>query len=232
MPMSELAVVGRVLRSLVPRTAKDAIKVALTEYRFRRALRKIVELPAEQMPTPALLAELRFGWANDGYAAGVDYLVEITRRAVVTAGPILECGSGLTTILLGVLAARRGVDVWSLEHIPDWYARVRSVLEPFSIASMHLNLTNLRSYGSFDWYDPPLASMPMEFRLVICDGPPGTTRGGRYGLFPVMRERLAKGSLVLLDDANRPEEENAIERWGVSTSLKWGASGAFAVITV
>ena len=89
--------------------------------------------------------------------------MEIARRAVVTRGPILECGSGLSTILLGLLAARRGVDVWSLEHIPEWHARVRSVLESVGIAAMRLHLTPLRSYGDFDWYRLPLASMPHAF---------------------------------------------------------------------
>ena len=56
-------------------------------------------------------------------------------------------------------------------------------------------------------------SMPDKFGLVICDGPPGNTIGGRYGLIPVMRTRLSKGTLILLDDASRPDEQNIAERW-------------------
>ena len=192
------AVIPRFLKSLIPRPAKRSLKEAWTRLQFRRALRKVVELPPGQMLTVAAVAELRHTWANDGYSGRIDYLMEIARRAVATRGPILECGSGLSTILLGLLAARRGIDVWSLEHIPEWHARVRSVLESLGIPPVHLHLTPLRSYGDFDWYSLPLGSMPHTFRLVVCDGPPGSTRGGRYGLLPVMRTRLPKGSLVLL----------------------------------
>jgi hypothetical protein len=115
---------------------------------------------------------------------------------------------------------------------------VRSVLESLGISTVHLHLTPLRRYGDFDWYSLPLGSMPHTFRLVICDGPPGTTRGGRYGLLPVMRTRLPKGSLVLLDDTARPEEQELIQRW--ATEAGWSATpqgqddscSRFAIISV
>jgi hypothetical protein len=45
----------------------------------------------------------------------------------------------------------------------------------------------------------------------VCDGPKGTTRGGRYGLAPVMKDRLAPGCIVLLDDTSREAERAIIE---------------------
>src|SRR5438128_3976526 len=145
--MNELAVIPSFLKSLIPRTAKRAAKEAWTKRQFRRALAKIVDLPPGQTPTVSLLAELRLAWANDAYSSKVDYLMEIARQAVITSGPILECGSGLSTILLGVLAARRGVEVWSLEHISDWHRRVASLLEHLHVPTVHLHLASLRSYG-------------------------------------------------------------------------------------
>src|SRR5438046_10647049 len=144
------------LKPLIQRHWKRGLKEARMARQFRKALRKVAELPPGETPTAVLLAALRLGWANDGYSSKVDYLMEIARRAVVTPGPILECGSGLSTLLLGLLAARRGIDVWSLEHIPAWHARVRSVLESLGISTEHLHLTPLRSYGDFDWYSLPL----------------------------------------------------------------------------
>ena len=67
------------------------------------------------------------------------------------------------------------------------------------------------SYGDFDWYEVT-PNLPEEFSLVVCDGPPGMTRGGRYGLLPVMRERL-HGAEVLLDDASRAEEQKILSVW-------------------
>ena len=60
---------------------------------------------------------------------------------------------------------------------------------------------------------PPLAEMPGQFAMVVCDGPPGTTPGGRYGLLPVMGSSLAPGCQILLDDAAREDEKIIAARW-------------------
>ena len=46
------------------------------------------------------------------------------------------------------------------------------------IDSVVLCAKPLRDYGECVWYDPPLDSMPAAFPVVICDGPPGTVKGG------------------------------------------------------
>lgn len=55
--------------------------------------------------------------------------------------------------------------------------------------------------------------MPDRFTLVICDGPPGSIRGGRYGLVPIMKERLKPGCVILLDDAAREQEQTIAGKW-------------------
>jgi hypothetical protein len=71
----------------------------------------------------------------------------------------------------------------------------------------------LKTYAGYAWYDPPLARMPSAFSMVVCDGPPADTVGGRYGLVPVMRRRLAPGCVILLDDAVREHERAIARRW-------------------
>ena len=92
----------------------------------------------------------------------------------------------------------------------------------------------LVGYGEFVWYDPPLAQMPDEFSLVICDGPPGTTKGGRYGLLPVLGDRLRAGATILLDDAGRPAEAELIRRWEneahFKTEIRGDRERGFAVM--
>ena len=56
-------------------------------------------------------------------------------------------------------------------------------------------------------------TLPGQFALVVCDGPPSGTLGGRYGLVPVMREHLQPGCVILLDDA------------GAKTSAQWRGAG-------
>ena len=221
------------LKRLVPTPLKRAAKEALQDRTFRHALRRVADLPPGVIPDRELLNDLMLGWGNEGFAAQTDYLEEVCRRALQTCGPILECGSGLTSVILGLLAGRRGVKTWSLEHVPEWGARVMNVLERFEIPNVQVCEAPLRSFGEFEWYDAPLDALPAEFQLVICDGPPGATVGGRYGLLPVMDARLPAGSVILLDDAARPGEIEVLQRWVSKTKLRVSSpiENSFAVIT-
>jgi len=223
------------LKRLVPAPLKRAAKEALLDRTFRKAIRRVAELRLGVVPDRELLSELLAGWGNEGFAAQTDYLEEVCSQAARTSGPVLECGSGLTSVMLGLLAGRRGVQTWSLEHVAEWRSRVTNVLERFEIPNVQICGAPLRSFGEFDWYDAPLVLMPKEFQLVICDGPPGSTTGGRYGLLPVMGERLPAGSVILLDDATRPGEVEVLRRWTNEEKLKVSppvaTDGSFAVIT-
>lgn len=177
-------------------------------------MRRFLRAPeaCARVGNPVLL-DLIYGWGNEEWSALDEYLVACLAHAQKADGPILECGSGLSTILVGVIAQRRGLQHWALEHTPAWADKVRNALKHYRIDAVLLCLTRLKEYGEFCWYDAPLSSMPERFALVICDGPPGGTRGGRYGLVPVMRERLAPGCVVLLDDARREQERAIARRW-------------------
>ncbi len=222
------------LLKLVPKAVKRPLKEAYLSHRLRGAIKKIRRLPEGEVPNRQLLSELLTGWSNEGYAANLDYFEQVAKRSLSSTGPILECGSGATTILMGILAGRRQIEVWSLEHYPEWRARVSGVLARNQIAGVHVCSSTLVEYGEFVWYDPKLAEMPKEFSLVICDGPPGSTKGGRYGLLPVMRDRLPVGSTILLDDAGRHDEAQMIKRWeseaAFETQVVSAAGGTFAVM--
>ena len=223
------------LKPLVPRSVKRAARQAIRNLAFRRALRRLARLSVGEVPSRQLLIDLQAGWGNEGFAARTDYLEEVARRAVATSGAILECGSGLTTILLGWLAGRRGIETWSLEHMPEWHAQIVQILQRHSIPKANVCLAPLRDYGDFWWYDPPLERLPETFKLIVCDGPPGTTRGNRYGLVPVLGERLHADSLILLDDADRPSEVEVLRRWTaeakMAVELRDVPKGAFALVT-
>jgi len=212
---------------------KAKARELLNDYKLGHAIRAIRRLPAGEVPDRQTLIELVTGWSNDGFVARVDYLQEVASRAAATTGPILECGSGITTVLMGLLTQGRKAEVYSLEHHPEWHRKVESVLKRNQLANVHACLSPLRDYGDFDWYDPPLENLPNNFSLVVCDGPPGSTRGGRYGLLPVMGNRLPANSVILLDDTDRPEEQAIMNRWKTESGLKdetVNGQSAFAVL--
>jgi hypothetical protein len=222
------------IKKFVPKWIKRPIKDAVTRRQLREAIKSIRQLPDGQVPGRELLSQLIQGWSNEGFAANLDYLEEIAKQSLNSDGPILECGSGASTILLGILSARRHIMVWSLENSPEWGLRVSEVLETNGISGVRVCSSPLVEYGEFVWYDPPLAEMPKEFSLVICDGPPGSTRGGRYGLLPVMQDRLPTGSTILLDDAGRSDEAEIIRRWeneaSFATQIVSASGGTYAVM--
>jgi predicted O-methyltransferase YrrM len=135
--------------------------------------------------------------------------------AMLCSGQILECGSGLSTVLLGIIAKQKGTRVIALEHNEAWAAKVKAQLRRVGVNSVLIDLAPLRDYGDFTWYSPTEAPhlQASPFELVICDGPPGSTRGGRYGLVPVMRNRLKAGTTILLDDGARPQEQDVARHW-------------------
>lgn len=201
-------------KSFVPPRARAALRSAHQKIVFARAMRRFLREPAAHAhPGSPVLRDLVYGWGNEGWSAHDEYLSACLLHALSTSGPILECGSGLSTLLLGAVASRAGRAYWALEHEPAWADKVRSRLHAYRLPGVVLDRAPLRDYGEFCWYDPPLEALPVDFSLVICDGPPGATKGGRSGLAPIMRERLAQGCVILLDDGAREQERQVAERW-------------------
>jgi len=221
-------------RLLIPRPLRRPLKNAYLQWKLDAALARVGRLSAGEVPSRGLLEELQDAWDNKGMAARTDYLQAVGREAARTAGPILECGSGLTTLIIGMLAGRRGVESWSFEHLGEWRDRVARVVSRQHISGARVCLAPLHDFGGYEWYDAPLAELPPHFRLVVCDGPPGQTRGGRYGLMPIMGNRLREGSTILLDDVDRPGETDVLESWrreaGLDVEVHDVPTGAFAVV--
>lgn len=150
---------------------------------FRNALRRFAMNPERGVNDAALLADLIYGWGNEAWSGSEEYLHACVEAVCRSNGDILECGSGLSTILMGLVARESGHTVWSLEHHASWSERVRQTLERNLISSVRLCLGPLRDYGDYSWYDPPLDSMPARFAVVVCDGPPASTPGGSIWSF-------------------------------------------------
>src|SRR4026208_693267 len=97
------------VKKLIPKTIKQSARNTIHGRVFQQALKQIAQLPPGELPCAMLLEQLQTGWDNGGMAAQTDYLLEVSRQALTTKGPVLECGSGLTTLLLGLLAGTRGI---------------------------------------------------------------------------------------------------------------------------
>lgn len=222
------------LRRFLPKSFEEALREVYFNFVLRLAILRLTFLAEGETLDRGTLTVLRRLWGNVKWSAELEYLEELCSLSARTNGPILECGSGLTTVLLALLARKRGITVWSLEHNPKWYDRVKRVLNKHQIENVNLCLAPLRSYGDFMWYNPPMEQMPRDFRLVLCDGPPGTTLGGRYGLISVMDEHIASECIILLDDAGREDEAKILKRWAEEANVQFRLAGTdrtFASVT-
>ncbi|MEP7242476.1 MAG: class I SAM-dependent methyltransferase [Gammaproteobacteria bacterium] len=201
------------LRSIA-RSVRDGSRQTFQRLRLNQGLATLERtLRIGATPGPRLLNQLVRGWGNEAWSAGTPLLQAILDWLPRTKGAIAECGSGLSTLVLATGASQSGRHVYTFEHDADWAGRVESRMPSRLRKSVKLLVTPIRSYGAFDWYSLEGVAAPASIGFVVCDGPPGATRGGRYGLGPVLRSQLAPGCIVLLDDTQRPSESEVVSRW-------------------
>ncbi len=201
----------RLAKQILPASCRNWLKDCWRRTHLIRMLRTI-----QRQKSPVELDQIRRlvqFWNNVGFSALDEYLLALVDYVGQGSGPILECGSGLSTLLVAVEAQRHGRQLYSLEHHPEWGAKVQSLLTTLGLENAHLAITPLTEFDGFSWYDTRKLSLPKDFTLVICDAPPGDTPGGRFGLLPCLREHLHSDAVVLLDDYERSEEKEIAERW-------------------
>lgn len=211
-------------RSLVPTRWRRALRQWDRERRFTRAVRRLRRHDTFVPLSEQALGDLLYGW-NNTWSLGEEMICQLWDDAWHTRGPVLECGSGLSTVLLAAVAEQRRIEVVTLEHDQAWYQRMRRVLAAFGFSRVRLVHAPLVESATYSWYDVP-PGLPAAFTLVICDGPPGNTRGGRYGLLPRMGQSLAPDCVILVDDASRPGEQAVLERWAREFSVRGRESRA------
>ena len=143
------------------------------------------------------LFDMVAAWDNGPWAVTEELMVAALQFARNTTGPVLECGSGLSTLLLAAAVGPER-EVWALEHNSEWAAKVAA----YGLPNVKLWTAPLMDYGDFEWYQTP-PNLPEQFGLVVCDGPTRGTRGGRSGLRHLMAERIVPGAGLIFDDADQ-----------------------------
>ena len=136
---------------------------------------------------------------------------------------IVECGAGLSTIILARrLDERSGRNdtlqarLYTLEHDPRWVRETDAALQRLELRR-HVELIHapivacLTGQHTAKTYDvTKLPNRPIDFLFI--DGPP-TPNVGRIDVVPALRNRLSRNATVILDDAARPHERECVEEW-------------------
>lgn len=167
--------------------------------------------------------------ASRGWAAGPDLLATICDLVQQHEPKImLECGAGLSTITSSLALERfgaAGARLITLEHDAAWATESRRRLVQHGldrVATIHHTSLAMHDVDGTQrqWYDTRSVSLPERIDFLVIDGPPAESSGmARFPAGPLLHERLAPGAIIVLDDADRPDERVAVERW--ITELGW-----------
>jgi hypothetical protein len=168
----------------------------------------------------SLLNELFYGWGYEAWSAVDEYLLACINKSLTCNGPILECGSGLSTLLVGGIAKRRGI-----EHIGQWSKKVQLQLDKYKMNNTKIRDTPLKDYGDYSWYDISSIKLPEYFSLIVFDAPPSSIKGGRHWLIQPMKHKFSSDSVTLLDDAYREQEHDIVKQWQEEKSMSMQVVG-------
>jgi len=197
--------------------------------RLDEAIAALKVVDSSCTPPTYMIGDLQWIGAVMGFRPNSrGYLRHMATKAVNVSGDVLECGSGLSTLLLAITAGRQGHCVHTFEHDEACTQRLRHLVERYGLSNVTVHHAPIRSYGRFDWYNIPHRCDSENFSLVICDGPSKQlTDSGRYGLFPVMQERLDPRCRVIMDDSNRSIDRHVIGRWRKENRIEVHSFGRF-----
>lgn len=132
---------------------------------------------------------------------------------------VLELGSGTSTIWLAYVLEQTGGRLISLDHDPEYASRTRAALLAHGLTGVaevrDAPLAPVELDGrSYSWYDPAVLEDLDDIDFLLVDGPPAAVGpDSRYPALPVAGPRLAAQATIVFDDANRKDEQAAIDRW-------------------
>lgn len=150
-------------------------------------------------------------------AGGLARLYDLASSAVK---PVLDLGSGLSSIVLGLAAERSGVPVYALESSLEWATRLQGALYASDIKTVSVRLCGLA--GGF--YMLP-DDLPKEWGLVVVDGPQDdlAARGLAY-------ERLnLTGAHVFADDIQIRKIARPFDLWVLASVRVAERCGSYAI---
>lgn len=186
-------------------TGKTIIRDSLAATLRRRdgeTLRHLADRVAAGSEDASIYTEARKYVGNE-FTALEDVLLLSAIMAREADGPIIEAGSGLTTI---VMAAATEHPVYCLEHDPIWAAQLDKMIHESGVRGIGLCVCPITD-GWYDLTDYP--DLPEQFALGLNDGPPRIF-GSRMGFY----DRFGGCTdVIIADDADDRGYADAIEAW-------------------
>jgi hypothetical protein len=162
-----------------------------------------------------------FRFANNNYAADAGVLALVAGVARKCRGPIIETGSGLSSVLM---AAVSGQPVYSLEHIEHYAAQTLNWCEEAGVPNVGLCHAPLKD----GWYDIERFDLPNKFAFGFCDGPPRMF-GTRMRFFDEIAPRC---TVIAVDDIKTDNNfARQVNEWAAANGYEVQILGRCALLT-
>jgi predicted O-methyltransferase YrrM len=188
----------------------------------KRVVRAVEALDAARSMAP----ETNLDWLDpslndDGWALAPDALRFLAAlMAELRPRHVLEFGSGVSTLVLAHSAASSGdVKISSVEHDPFYAGRTAELLrqkdgEHLVFLQVAPLVARVRAGELHPIYLLDRAALASErpADIILIDGPPAAL-GGRTGMLYQALDLAQAGTIVLLDDAARRPEQEAVTWW-------------------
>ena len=195
----------RELRHNLTQKLDDQV-VLLEDY---QQLMRLVPMPLP-MPRPGTWA------ASEDYLLWLAGFVLEHRPALV-----VDVGSGQSSVWMAGAMRTAGYagKVVAIDHEPEFaegtraLARRQGVSDWLDVRCVEL-LPQTIDGRSCTWYDPSVLDGLDGINLLSIDGPPGKGNPeARWPALPLLRDRLAPGAAVVLDDMIRVDEQAIADDW-------------------
>ncbi|MBK9042485.1 MAG: hypothetical protein IPN97_04565 [Saprospiraceae bacterium] len=199
---------------MIPNEVKAKILKIHQNHVFKRVWPQFEYLVENNIEVPdEILRKVIYGWGNMGYSSDISLSRALINLSMINKESILECGSGISTLIVGVIARKNKIELHSLENNLEWYNKMSELCKKLNLITTHIHYVPLVKYEDFDWYDIEKINLPNNLSLVLCDGPPAQTRGGRIGLLPVCNKYFVRKCKIIMDDICRQDERLIIDSW-------------------
>lgn len=161
-----------------------------------------------------------FRFAGNNFAADAETLALVTGIARKCRGPIIETGSGLSSI---AMAAASGQEVYSLEHLPWYGQQTMTWAEEAGLSNIGMCYAPLADC----WYDVGQFELPNKFAFGFCDGPP-RLYGTRMRFFEEFGHRC---TVIAVDDVKTDINfSRKVQEWAEANERTFTILGRAAFI--
>jgi len=206
-------------KSIGSKLSKEAFRsrkaVYGRQYGFDRYIRQMLKSEADAI-SPDTVAELYAHWGDPLTQNAESYLRSCLAEAARCEGPILQCGTSLLTLMLGVTCKNSGEEkakhLWCLENDNHWANVIRSWLTQYSIGNAHVIETRAKMFEDYIWYAIDPTRLADKFSLVICEGARATPKG-LIGVLERLEDKLASNCILLTRNVTKLADLKRINDW-------------------